>query len=98
MWDKLFDIDVLKIIGPVGAVCLVVLLILFKMFYELFKMYREDKKEMEKKLEAIIKENRERFEKIYTTMAGVVDKNTAETTKTNTTLDLMRQDMNSRSR
>ncbi len=98
MLDKLFDVEVLKIIGPVGAVCLIFILVLFKMFFELFKMYREDRKKMEDRYEAIIKENREKFERIYSGMADVIDKNTAETSKSNTTLELMFQMLQNRAR
>ena len=98
MLDKLFDVEVLKIIGPIGLVCLAIIAFMFKVIFVIFQSYREDVKKMEEKYEKLVEENREKFLGIYTDMAAVVNRNTTETTKSTTTLEFIRQDMNNRPR
>lgn len=92
MFDALFSADVLKILGPIGLVCLIIIAFMFKIIFVIFKSYREDVKKMEIKYEKLVEENREKFSEIYADMAGVVNRNTAETTRSITTLEMIRLD------
>ena len=81
MLDKLFDIDVLKFLGPIGVICLFLMWLLVKLLHEMFKMWRQDMNES--KQQAINMNNQ---------YAKVIEGNTAESARTNQMLETIRND------